>query len=196
MRRLFGDIVAVCVVGKFPVACERLAEDWIKWFLHSTIHMLALSTIQIESLLVVSFSRRFDVPSTQVEPHHRHKSLHRIVDFRHREQRLRVCHEAISRLAIYLSVLNTGTHFVILSSILLGSRMKVGSTTRLRSAPGRSWLMICDKTKHSLHQSPLLLLGRNISSPFPCSGSTTVVSSSGPSDFDSSYEDLLPIKLH
>jgi hypothetical protein len=33
----------------------------------------------------------------------------------------------------------------------------------------------------------------SISSPFPCSGSTTVVSSSGPSDFESSIEDLLPV---
>jgi hypothetical protein len=37
---------------------------------------------------------------------------------------------------------------VILSSILLGSRIKVGSTTRLRSAPGRSWEMMCERTAH------------------------------------------------
>jgi len=38
------------------------------------------------------------------------------------------------------------TDFVMRSSILLGSRMNVGRVTRLRSAPGRSWLMMWDKT--------------------------------------------------
>lgn len=31
-----------------------------------------------------------------------------------------------------------------------GSRMKVGRVTRLRSAPGRSWLIMCDSTAGSL----------------------------------------------
>jgi hypothetical protein len=34
------------------------------------------------------------------------------------------------------------TYLVIRSNMERGSRMKVGSTTRLRSAPGRSWEMI------------------------------------------------------
>jgi hypothetical protein len=38
------------------------------------------------------------------------------------------------------------THFVILSSIDLGSKMNVGNVTRERSAPGRSWDMICKRT--------------------------------------------------
>jgi hypothetical protein len=38
------------------------------------------------------------------------------------------------------------THLVILSNILLGSRIKVGSTTRLKSAPGRSCEMMCERT--------------------------------------------------
>jgi len=38
------------------------------------------------------------------------------------------------------------SHLVILSSIERGSRMKVGRVTRLRSAPGRSWLMMCERT--------------------------------------------------
>lgn len=37
-------------------------------------------------------------------------------------------------------------HFVILSSIDLGSRMKVGNVTRLKSAPGRSWEMMWERT--------------------------------------------------
>lgn len=38
------------------------------------------------------------------------------------------------------------THFVILSSIDLGSRMKVGKVTLLKSAPGRSCEMMCERT--------------------------------------------------
>lgn len=38
------------------------------------------------------------------------------------------------------------TYLVMRSSIDLGSRMKVGRTTRLKSAPGRSCEMICERT--------------------------------------------------
>lgn len=38
------------------------------------------------------------------------------------------------------------TYFVIRSSIDLGSSMKVGRTTLLRSAPGLSWEMMCERT--------------------------------------------------
>lgn len=38
------------------------------------------------------------------------------------------------------------TDFVIRSSIDLGSNIKVGRVTRLRSAPGRSWEMMWDRT--------------------------------------------------
>ena len=41
-----------------------------------------------------------------------------------------------------------GAHLVIRSSMDRGSRIKVGSTTRLRSAPGRSWEMMCVRTVH------------------------------------------------
>jgi hypothetical protein len=50
------------------------------------------------------------------------------------------------------------THFVMRSSIDRGSRMKVGSVTRLRSAPGRSWDIMWE-------------------SMLPCSESMTVSSS-------------------
>lgn len=86
------------------------------------------------------------------------------------------------------------THFVILSSILRGSRIKVGSTTRLRSAPGRSCEIICERTIPITHQSShsLLLVTCGKCIPFPWSGSTTVVSSSGSEIFDSSTDDRLP----
>ncbi len=38
-------------------------------------------------------------------------------------------------------------YFVILSSIDLGSRIKVGNVTRLKSAPGRSCEMMCERTE-------------------------------------------------
>ena len=88
------------------------------------------------------------------------------------------------------------------SNIDRGSRIKVGSTTRLRSAPGRSWEMICDRTErvsmsadlHSVvdqnsHGHPL---------PFPWSGST---SSSSPLVFStlslegSSSDERAPVML-
>jgi len=64
------------------------------------------------------------------------------------------------------------SYLVMRSSMLLGSRMKVGKTTLLRSAPGLSWDMMCDRT-------------------LPWSGSTTRVSSSRPSPCD----DWLEVRL-
>jgi hypothetical protein len=60
-----------------------------------------------------------------------------------------MCHE--TRYGQYIasdgkSPRSCDAYFVILSSILRGSKMKVGSTTLLRSAPGRSWEMMCDST--------------------------------------------------
>lgn len=130
------------------------------------------------------------MPSAEVEFHHGHKSLEWIINIRHWQQRLRVCHEAINHQNAVYSRHLFGcliTHLVILSSILLGSNMKVGRTTRLRSAPGRSCEMICESTAH-FDQPCISLLPIRRLSPFPCSGSTTVVSSSGPSDLDSSWE--------
>jgi hypothetical protein len=54
---------------------------------------------------------------------------------------------------------------VILSNILLGSKIKVGNTTRLRSAPGLNCEMICERTTapsahptHSVSKYPFDLL--------------------------------------
>lgn len=58
--------------------------------------------------------------------------------------------------------------FVILSSIDRGSRMKVGSVTLLRSAPGRSWLMMCDRTVSS-HLAVCLVRG-GLGSAYHCPG--------------------------
>ena len=38
---LLGDVVAFRVVGEFPVAGERLAEDWVEWFLDTTINYIS-----------------------------------------------------------------------------------------------------------------------------------------------------------
>lgn len=93
------------------------------------------------------------MPAAQVKPNDRDEAFERIVDLGHGQQRLRVRHEATTapRRISTLSVAEDGgmevcTHFVIRSSIDLGSRMKVGSTTLLRSAPGRSWEMMWERT--------------------------------------------------
>lgn len=48
------------------------------------------------------------------------------------------------------------SHLVMRSSIDRGSRMKVGSVTRLRSAPGRSCDMMCESTAAQSYVSQLL----------------------------------------
>lgn len=47
------------------------------------------------------------------------------------------------------------TDFVIRSSMERGSRIKVGNVTLLRSAPGRSWAMMCESTARHSHVSQL-----------------------------------------
>jgi hypothetical protein len=96
--------------------------------------------------------RWFDMPATEVELHHGNETLDRIVNFGHWEQGFGMCHEACY--GQYIASVGMGprsydAYFVILSSILRGSKMKVGSTTLLRSAPGRSWEMICDSTVYN-----------------------------------------------
>jgi hypothetical protein len=90
------------------------------------------------------------MPSAQVEFHHRDKSFYWVFDFCHRQQQFGMCHEAMnSQYSLFRSPLASSrlyTHFVILSNMLRGSKMKVGSTTRLKSAPGRNWEMMCDRT--------------------------------------------------
>ena len=83
-----------------------------------------------------------------------------------------------------------------------GSRIKVGSTTRLRSAPGRSWEMICDKTERvSMSTGLCSVVDQNSHGhplPFPWSGST---SSSSPLVFStlslegSSSDERAPVML-
>lgn len=80
------------------------------------------------------------MPSTQVELDYRNKSLNRILDIWHGKEGFWVCHEAriqgrqLGRREIRIDY----SYLVILSSMDLGSRMNVGSTTLLKSAPGRS----------------------------------------------------------
>ena len=89
------------------------------------------------------------MPATEVELDDRNKSLHRIVHIGHREKGVWVCHEAevVRDLVHSQSLL---TYFVILSSIDLSSRMKVGRVILERSAPGRSCEMIWESTKRSV----------------------------------------------
>lgn len=87
------------------------------------------------------------MPTAQVELHHRYKSLDGVIDFWHREEGFRVCHEAIA-ISVSQSPFEEidDKYFVILSSIDLGSKINVGRTTLLKSAPGRSCEMMCEST--------------------------------------------------
>lgn len=92
------------------------------------------------------------MPSTQVELDHGHKSLDWIVNSAHGKESIGVGHEARKDVSFCRAKRQgskageMSSYFVIRSSIDRGSRMNVGRTTRLKSAPGRSWEMMCDRT--------------------------------------------------
>ena len=114
------------------------------------------------------------MPTAQVELDDRHEALDWVVDVWHWKKSFRVRHEAALSISdpAPLKCMPLGTYFVIRSSIDRGSRMKVGSVTLLKSAPGRSCEMICDKTTESVCEA-WWAWGRYSVSPLPWSGSTT-----------------------
>jgi hypothetical protein len=76
------------------------------------------------------------VPATEVELNNRNEALQRIVNVRHGQESLWVCHKAGGSQLCKILQRARCMYFVILSSIDLSSRMNVGSVTLLRSAPG------------------------------------------------------------
>lgn len=117
------------------------------------------------------------MPTAQVELNNRDESLHRVVYVGDGQKHLWVRHEAaeyqsvhsvpcvafpyfhpwdLGQSFVFIKASGLSTHFVMRSSMLRGSRMKVGSTTRLRSAPGRSWEMMWVRTKGSPRSSALM----------------------------------------
>lgn len=92
--------------------------------------------------------RGLDMPATQVELDYGDKSFDRIVNRRHGKEGLGMCHEAVNAHVSTSSpiAVDGETHFVMRSSMDRGSSMKVGKVTLLRSAPGRSWEMMCMRT--------------------------------------------------
>ena len=130
-----------------PIASECLTKYRVKGLLYASESSTSCQTGASGFVLYRGGLRRFDVPTTQVKFDHRDKSLQRVINLRHRKKGFRMRHKAVRR-AVSDSLINQRllTYFVILSSIDLGSRMKVGSTTLLRSAPGRSCEIICDST--------------------------------------------------
>lgn len=92
-----------------------------------------------------------------------------------------------------------GAHLVIRSSIDRGSRIKVGNTTRLRSAPGRSWEMMCVRTVRSAMSAMCLPEVHCIACrqyiPFPWSGSTTSSSPLTDPALGSSRDERVPEEL-
>lgn len=89
------------------------------------------------------------MPTAQIELDNGGESIDGVVDLGNREEHFGVRHEAVAVLA-FCCMGQPPTldrhYFVILSSILRGSKMKVGRTTRLRSAPGRSWEIMWPST--------------------------------------------------
>ncbi len=78
------------------------------------------------------------MPATQIYLDDLNESLKRIINIRKRKHDFRVCHEAGVPISLQLRSQQPGLYFVIRSNIDRGSRMKVGRTTLLRSAPGLS----------------------------------------------------------
>lgn len=99
------------------------------------------------------------MPATQIEPDDGNETLDGIIDRGHGEEGFGVCHEAghqpicVSLRACAGASGPWDTDFVILSSIDRGSRMKVGKATRLKSAPGRSWAIMCESTNQLILDS-------------------------------------------
>lgn len=87
------------------------------------------------------------MPTAQVEFHHGYKPLDRVLNSWHWKESLRVRHET-AMIAVSSSLIESveSRYFVILSNIDLGSKMKVGKTTLLRSAPGRNCEIMCEST--------------------------------------------------
>lgn len=97
------------------------------------------------------------MPATQIKLDNRNESLDGVVDEWYGEKHFGVAHEAVEVMSAFRMCRrfrhsrSRWAYLVIRSSILRGSRMKVGRTTRLRSAPGRRLDMICMSTrKHRL----------------------------------------------
>lgn len=95
------------------------------------------------------------MPAAEVELDDRDESFDGVLDLGDGEEHLGVAHETNEsnsqqkrtfRALRHKIELYVCPYLVIRSSMLRGSRMKVGRTTLLRSAPGRSWEMMCDRT--------------------------------------------------
>ena len=196
MGRLLGDVVTFGTIWVIPVACEYLTEDWIKRLLHAPKPLLVVACGTCGCLC----ARGFDMPSAEVELRYGDKSFYRVFDFRNRKHSLRMGHEAVTCVSAQIKpkrFASTQTHFVMRSSIDRGSRMKVGRVTRLKSAPGRSWDIICMSTVTCLSCQSIPVVAQSARSVLedvllPCSESMTVSSSlvtSSPCCRDSSMED-------
>jgi hypothetical protein len=87
------------------------------------------------------------MPTTEVKLDYGDEALDGVVYGWNLKEHFGVAHEAAAnKLTSGFHDLDRGIHFVMRSSILRGSRIKVGRTTRLRSAPGRSWEIIWERT--------------------------------------------------
>ena len=81
MGCLFGDVIATSAVRIVPIAGKGLAENRIEGLLDTTGSLLVKG---FESSRIDKDIRWPDMPTTEIEFDDRHKSLQRVVDFRHR----------------------------------------------------------------------------------------------------------------
>ena len=81
MGSLFRDVIATSVVRIVPIAGKCLAENRIEGLLDTTESVLVKGS---ESSRIDKDIRWPDMPTTEIELDDRHKTLQRVVDFRHR----------------------------------------------------------------------------------------------------------------
>lgn len=143
MRGLLGDVVTPGAVLIIPISVEGLSEDWVHGLLDTTCD----SSAQKPDGTMACDLRGFDVPSAQVEFDSGNEALGWVFDVGHRQKHFWMRHKAASSISLRNPTRRWRSHFVILSSMDLGSKKKVGRVTLLRSAPGRNWEMMCERTE-------------------------------------------------
>lgn len=160
MRRLLRNIIRTRPIIEVPVAREDLAQNRVQRLLDSTIAAAMtgkLASIPIAALSTIGALRESksnsnlrwaDVPAAEVELYYGYKSFNWVLDLGYWQEHFGMTHKASQQNGVVstpssLHITKAATpirltYFVIRSNMLLGSKMKVGRTTRLRSAPGLS----------------------------------------------------------
>ena len=99
MRGLLGDIISSSPIIIIPVSGKNFAQDRVQRLLHTSKIFKVPSVYISRKSEGADDARRFDVPATQVELDDCYETLERVVDFRNREKRLRMCHETVPHIS-------------------------------------------------------------------------------------------------